>query len=400
MTYANYYEAVSNRLLWVANHGLWDELGDGQSRGDEIAAWLHGYERVNADVAEAVASAAAEDDVVTFQDYHLATAPAHLRALRRHQAIAHFTHTPFASPASLAHLPPQVAEELIRGMAGADLIGFHTADWCEAFLDCCERYGIETDRGSGTLNCHGRSAWVRAYPLPIDVEVVRERAFAAPAEEWARRFAGLRSGPLVVRVDRVDPAKNVVRGFEAFRMVLDRRPDLRSARFVACLYGTRQSMPEYRRYAEWIREAAAEVNTSHPEAIVLFMEESYDRALGALRNYDVLIVNPVADGMNLVAKEGPAVNEHAGALVLSRGAGAFAELGDGAVAIGDPHSVEETADALERALDMPPTERERNAALLRATVEGLTPADWFAAQLEDLREIVANRPPTAPPPTT
>jgi trehalose 6-phosphate synthase len=194
----------------------------------------------------------------------------------------------------------------------------------------------------------------------------------------------------------MEPSKNIVRGFEAYVKVLDRRKDLRDALFVACLYPSRQSMPEYQRYAEHIEAAAATANERHPGSVALFTNDDFDRTLGALRVYDVLIVNPIMDGMNLVAKEGSAINERDGALVLSRGAGAFEELGEHAVAIDDALDVDATADALETALDLDKESREKRALALRAVVEASTPAMWIEAQLRDLRLIQTGNPPATP----
>jgi trehalose 6-phosphate synthase len=189
-----------------------------------------------------------------------------------------------------------------------------------------------------------------------------------------------------------------VRGFDAFGLLLDRRPDLaKSAHFVACVYPSRQTMPEYRSYTEKIKAAVAQVNARHPGAIDLFMEDDFDRTLGALKVYDVLLVNPLMDGMNLVAKEGPVVNENSGVLVLSRGAGSFEEMGAASVEIADPKDLEETAKALEMALDMPPEERTRRAEDLRRSAQAHKPEDWIESQLADLEAIQDGEEPVSPP---
>ncbi|HEX2058799.1 MAG TPA: trehalose-6-phosphate synthase, partial [Actinomycetota bacterium] len=272
--------------------------------------------------------------------------------------------------------------------------GFHVAQWVHNFLDCCDRIGADVDRGRGLVVHAGVKTWVREYPIPIDPRDLREQAAGEAASAWAERFRRAAPGPLVVRADRSEPSKNVVRGFEAFGMLLDRRPDLAaSARFVACLYPSRQTMPEYRRYSEEVEKSVAEVNARHPDAIDLYMKDDFDRTLGAYRVYDVLLVNPIMDGMNLVAKEGPCLNENDGVLVLSPGAGAFEELGEHAVAIADQMDVASTAAALERALDMPADERRARAAQLRAASTVRKPEDWINAQLDDLEAIQARGEP-------
>ncbi|MDQ3951406.1 MAG: trehalose-6-phosphate synthase [Actinomycetota bacterium] len=397
-TYARYYDVVSNRMLWFANHCLWDELNVKTFGEEELAAWEDAYQPVNRRFAKAVADVAGPSGLVLFQDYHLSTAPAELRRMRPDQTIFHFTHSSFCGPEDgLERLPSPIPRTVVEGLMGSDLVGFHVAQWVHNFLDCCERIGADVDRERGLVVHEDVHTWVREYPIPIDPRDLRERAAGEAASAWAKRFREGAPGPLVVRADRSEPSKNVIRGFEAFGMVLDRRPDLAAtARFVACLYPSRQSMPEYRRYSEQIDETVAQVNARHPGAIDLYMKDDFDRTLGAYRVYDVLLVNPIMDGMNLVAKEGPCLNENDGVLVLSRGAGSFEELGEHAVAIEDQLDVASTAAALERALDMPGDERTARAERLRAAATARKPEDWIAAQLEDLAAVQAGRGPLSP----
>ncbi len=405
--YSRYYDVVSNRMLWFANHCLWDELEIREFGEDELAAWDEAYEPVNEMFARAAADHADPDSVVLFQDYHLATAPLYLRKLHPEQTIFHFTHSSFCGPDGLERLPRPLPKRVIEGMLGADLVGFHVPDWANGFMACCERIGANVDRTSGSVDHHGRRSWIRTYPIPIDPEGLRERAESEPAVVWRERFlSGWTHGPpspgrLIVRADRTEPSKNIIRGFEAFGRLLDRRPDLAATtRFIACLYPSRQSMPEYRRYSDRIEQVVDEVKSRHPGSIQLFLENDFDRTLAALSIYDVLLVNPIMDGMNLVSKEGPVVNDASGILVLSRGAGSFDELGRHAVEIADALDVEATADALERALAMEPAERTARAEALREAAAARRPADWIHAQLEDLCEIKGGGAPVTPPPRT
>lgn len=404
-TYERYYDVVSNRMLWFANHCLWDELDIHEFGADELAAWDEAYEPVNERFARAAAEFADPDSVVLFQDYHLAVAPRYLRELHPDQTIFHFTHSSFCGPDGLERLPRPLPRRVIEGMLGADLVGFHVPDWAHAFMDCCERIGAKVDKDHGLVEHNGRSSWVRTYPIPIHPDDLRERAQGEEAVLWKDRFlsgwthGGPGEGRLVVRADRTEPSKNIIRGFEAFGRLLDRRPDLaETTRFIACLYPSRQSMPEYRKYSDRIEEVVDEVNTRHPGSIQLFLHDDFDRTLAALRIYDVLLVNPIMDGMNLVSKEGPVLNEVDGVLVLSRGAGSFDELGEHAVEIEDALDVDATAVALERAFEMEPLEKQRRAEALRKAAGARLPADWIDAQLDDLRQIQAGHKPLTPPP--
>jgi trehalose 6-phosphate synthase len=396
-TYARYYDVVSNRMLWFANHCLWDELEIKDFGKEELHAWDDAYVPVNQLFADTVAEITDDSWIVLFQDYHLSMAPQFLRQQRPNTTIFHFTHSSFCGPdAGLERLPSPIPRNVIEGMLGADLVGFHIRAWVNNFLDCCERIGAKVDRDEGLVHHEGHRSWVREYPIPIDAADLRERAAGEEAARWAQRFAGRNTGRVIVRADRTEPSKNIIRGFEAFGLLLDQRPDLRDTRFVACLYPSRQSMPEYQRYAEGIEKVVAEVNERHPDSIELFMKDDFDRTLGALSLYDVLLVNPIMDGMNLVAKEGPTLNQTDGVLVLSSGAGAFEELGPHAVDIEDPLDIEETVGALARALEMDPGERKRRAEGLRSVVEASTPEGWIGAQLEDLQRIKRGEDPATP----
>ena len=394
--YGRYYNDISNRLLWFANHCLWDELGV-DSVGDEtLNAWSDAYEPVNEQFADTVAGASGSDALVLFQDYHLATAPGHLRRLGEGRTILHFTHSSFCGPECLDKLPDPIPQKVIEGMLGADLLGFHVPTWADRFLRCCESIRAQVDHKRGVVEHDGRRSWVRSYPIPIDLEDLKERAGKEPARRWAERYKSY-GGRLLVRADRTEPSKNIVRGFHAFGKMLDDRPDLaEDVRFLACLYPTREAMPEYRGYLEQIRRAAQEVNDRHPGSIELSLEADFDRVLGAYLVYDALLVNSLMDGMNLVSKEGAAINETAGVLVLARGAGSYEELGRHAVGIDDPYDIDATAAALERGFDMQPVERSRRAEKLRAIVTGRLPREWISDQIDDLQAIRAGLEPKTP----
>jgi trehalose 6-phosphate synthase len=394
-TYADYYDVVSNRMLWFANHCLWDELDVHDFGAGELDAWTSAYEPVNSHFARVTAEVADPDALVLFQDYHLATAPGHLRKLRPEQTIFHFTHSSFCGPDGLDPLPDGIAASVVEGMLGADLVGFHVPQWAAGFLSACEGAGASVDRATGRVEHAGRTSWVRTYPIPIDAGELRARLSGAAVRAWIERLRPGGDARLLVRADRLEPSKNIVRGFEAFGLFKDEHPDAADVRFVACLYPSRQSMPEYRAYAERVEAAARAVNERHPGAIDLYTEDDFDRTLAALSLYDVLIVNPLMDGMNLVAKEGPALNQKGGVLVLSRGAGSFDELGEASITLDDPTDVRATADALHAAFTMDADRRQTLARRLKKKATELAPEAWINAQLDDLVSIRARGEPAS-----
>jgi trehalose 6-phosphate synthase len=386
--YARYYDVVSNRMLWFANHCLWDELGVTGFGDEELSAWDEAYLPVNERFARAVAEVAEPGGYVLFQDYHLSTAPKMLKDLRANETVLHFTHSSFCGPEGLDRLPAPIPRTVIEGLLGSDLLGFHVPPWVEAFLACCGEVGATVDHERAIVEHRGHVTRVQSYPIPIDAQELKERAAQGAARKWAERFTERTDGPIIVRADRTEPSKNIVRGFQAFERLLDRRKDLRgSARFIACLYPSRQTMDEYTTYTETIEKVVAGINDRYPNSIELYLKDDFDRTLGALLVYDVLVVNSIMDGMNLVSKEGPAINENDGVLVLSKGAGSFSELGASAIAIADQLDVEATTDALEHALDLAGHKRKQLASELHDKATALKPEDWIDAQLDDLVRV-------------
>ncbi|HVF52420.1 MAG TPA: trehalose-6-phosphate synthase [Actinomycetota bacterium] len=397
--YERYYDEISNRMLWFANHCLWDEIGIEAFTDADVASWHEAYEPVNGTFAAATEEVSGERALILVQDYHLALLPLILRKRTGNSTILHFTHSSFCGPAGYERIPPPIPERFIRGMLGADLCGFHVSAWADGFMRAAESHGAICDRELGTLELDGRKTWIRTYPIPIDPAEIIDEAARPEARAWSERFKSESPGQLLVRADRCEPSKNIIRGFQAFSRLLERREDLRTTtRFIACVYPSRQSMGEYQRYAAEVIAAADRVNALFPGSVQLFSDDDFSRTLGALRVYDALIVNPIMDGMNLVSKEGACINERDGALILSTGAGSFDELGSHSIAIREPLDIDETSVAIEQALSMPAALRSERAASLRSIVTESTPREWIDAQLHDLAAIGRGEPPlTAAP---
>jgi len=363
--YQRYYDDTGVSLIWTAWHGIEDEVPVRRHP-------LDGYRAVNRALADRVIETASAEATVAIQDYQFLLAPAMIRRHRDDLRIIHFTHTPFPDAKSLDALPQNVVRELVEGMLGADLLGFQRPLWATRFLDCCARLRLPVDRRR-----------VRCYPVTVDHAALGARARAPRVLRWAGRTRTEDRRRVLARVDRLDPAKNALRGFQAYALMLRRRPELaREVRFVACLIPSRERLPDYHRYAHRTRQLIDEINAAHPGAVTVHHGDDQDRAFGVLTVQDVLLVNALADGMNLVAQEGALLGE--GAVVLSSGTGA-ADLLPGAVPLGDPRSVEATADALTQALALPEDVRRERVYRMRAALRARP--GWFASQWEDLCAI-------------
>lgn len=363
------YNVIANGTLWFLHHGLFDKARQPAFDLRWFEAW-RAYLDYNRRYAEAIAALASPGATVLVQDYHLALCGAALAELRPDLRTAHFTHTPFCDPAELAVLPDKVALELITGMASFGACGFHTDRWADAFAACTRHVlGIEAHRFVARLSPDTRGI----------AEVASSPECRSKLDLLERRLAGRK---LLLRSDRIELSKNLVRGFLAFDEMLQRLPSLRgNVVFLALAYGSREDLPEYAAYRADVHDVANEVNkrwsTPTWEPVVLDVADDFVASVAALERYDVLLVNPIRDGLNLVAMEGPAVNRRDGLLVLSREAGACDALGGAALTV-HPFDVSGTADALGRALSMESRERKDRSARLRQLAGGREPSTWLA----------------------
>jgi trehalose 6-phosphate synthase len=383
-----HYNVVSNRLLWFTLHQLWgapyEPSGAGWSE-----PWLHGYSSVNETVAEAVIAAAEPDSEVHLQDYHLLTAARPIRAERPEVAMLQYVHTPWVGPEYLRMLPDRISDAIMRGLLACDLVAFSSPDWAEAFRRCAEDFLGATIQGE-TVIVDDVETVVADFVLGVDPETLEEAAaddaVRAAEDELQAQLDGRR---LLLRADRTDLSKNILRGLLAFEMLLERHPEHRDGVWhVALLNPSRQDVPEYVEYVQACQRVADRIRERFGEHVLDFaVGQDYPRVLAGFRHYDVLLTNPVIDGTNLVAKEGAVLNRSDGAVVLSRFAGATQVMGEDALLV-NPYDVEDQADALQRALTMDPDERSGRAKGLREAAVRGRPADWFAAQRARLSSIV------------
>ncbi len=390
-----HYSVISNPLLWFIQHYLWDLANAPDIDRELVDAFETGYVAVNERMADAVAEeieARGGRATVLLQDYHLDLVPQLVR-LRCPQALLHhFVHIPWPQPDSWRMLPPAMREALLVGVLGNDVVGFHTERFARNFLlGCQELLDRPIDLRAMTVDAGGRTVRARWYPISVDTGAFEAMAESPVVEEKRQALERQRRDHLVLRVDRTDPSKNIVRGFRAFDVLLEDHPELLGrVTFLALLQPSRQDVAEYADYVERIRRVVADVNLKHGsvdwQPVDLRLEEDMEQAVAAYTLFDVLVVNSVFDGMNLVAKEATLVNRRDGVLALSENTGAHEELGAFAVTL-HPFDVQQQADALHEALTMAPRDRRDRREACAAVVRRNDVARWLTRQLRDLEVL-------------
>jgi trehalose 6-phosphate synthase len=401
--YHQYYNEISNPLLWFLQHYLWDTPRSPDITKETWDAWRNGYAVVNKLFAEEIVTAidaAGGEPLVMLQDYHLYLVAAFVRERRPHARLQQFVHIPWPDPDYWRLLPMEMRRAICEGMLGNDIVGFQTPDHGRSFMYTCQAYvpGASIDYEAGAVLWQGRRIEVRAYPISIDPDAVRRVAYSRRSRDHDRYLPNYLNEYTVLRVDRAEPSKNIVRGFQAFDRFLEAHPDLQGrVNFVAITVPSRMDVLEYQDYLDDVSAVVGRINAKYANAapgwtpIQLLLGENYPRALAAMKWYDVLLVNSIIDGMNLVVKEGAILNEKNGVVILSEGAGAASQLGEHCIIIA-PTDVEGTAEAIHRAISMPLEERRKHAEELRRLVEQDDVIKWFENQVADMLAYGEERP--------
>ena len=390
-----FYTIIANPLLWFIQHGLYSRATAPNLTAQTRDAFEEGYAAVNEQFAAAVSEevlARGGRALVMLHDYHFYLVGQRVREACPEAVISHFVHIPWPSPDSWRTLPPDERERIMRGLLGCDVVAFHTHRFARNFLLCAqELLGLEVDFDNNCVYVDGRRCAARAYPISVDVEALMAVRESDEVEMHRAVIHGTHLGgdrKLMLRVDRTDPSKNIVRGFRAFDVLLNDHPELHEkVTFLASLMPSRTDVPEYSDYIAQIGAVAAEVNARHHaegwQPIDLRLQEDLAFAVAAYTLCDVLVVNAVNDGMNLVAKEAVLVNERDGVLLLSENAGAHEELGQHAITV-YPFDIQQTADAMYEALTMDEEERKRRLQAAADEVRANDVERWLNRQLADL----------------
>ncbi|NJD60354.1 MAG: trehalose-6-phosphate synthase, partial [Anaerolineae bacterium] len=385
----------ANPLLWFLQHSMWDIFRSPTIDRTTWQNWQNGYVVVNRLFAEAVVRqirASHQPSLVMLQDYHLYLAPFFIRRVLRPHAsytLTHFVHIPWPGAEEWGFLPPRMRQGILEGLLAVDLLGFQTREDGLNFIRTCESHlsNAHVNFKQGRVWYHNHTTHVRDFPISIDVVALKRLAESDEVTEQRNMLLNQYGAvQLILRIDRIEPSKNIVRGFQAFYEMLEMHPEHRGkVQFLALLVPSRMEVEEYQTYLNELMGAAGQVNASFGdstwEPVRVLVGENYPRAIAAMQLYHVLLVNSIADGMNLVAKEGPVVNQQDGVLVLSERTGARQQLEAGALVI-PPLDISATADAMHHALILPPEERKQKAERLRTLIEREDIVDWLCKQLD------------------
>ena len=394
------YNVIANSLLWFLQHQMWDLPTRPMIDATTLRAWESGYVAVNRIFADALLAEAGRDPAprIMLHDYHLYLAAERIRERRPGAVLSHFTHIPWPPSSLWQTIRPAIRTAIVAGLAANDVVGFQTERYAHNYLRSVESFlpGARVDyRRRRVTLADGHVAMVRHYPISIDVQATLAVAGSTRARRRAQQLMEATQQRVIVRVDRLEPSKNILRGFAAYEALLTRRPKLRGrVTFLAFLVPSRTGLRAYGDYGRQVQGAVDRINARFGRAgyrpVQLFYENDYAQALAGLSIADVVLVNPLVDGMNLVAKEAVIVSARDAALVLSETAGAFDQMADGVLPVA-PADVAGTADALAEALAMPRRERAERLARLRAGVEREDISWWLRRQLRDLATVADRR---------
>jgi trehalose 6-phosphate synthase len=402
--YNMYYNQIANPLLWFIHHQMWNIPRKPDLDGSTWNAWEQGYIAVNQTLADAVAERVKEvaeerPVIVLVQDYHLYCFPRMLRdQVGDGVQIQPFIHIPWPGPDSWRLLPETMRNAIFDSLLASDRIGFQTERDAFNFVQTCRFYldGAHSHGSRDSIEYQGRTVKAQTYPISIDVDkvnAIRQEPQTRLLKSRIMSIAG--DNKIILRVDRIEPSKNILRGLQAFRELLEMYPDdyHGEVQMFMLLVPSRMDVEEYQDYLQAVMAEAGMINAAFSESfwepVRIIVGNNYPRAIAAFQLYDVLLVNPIADGMNLVAKEGALVNERNGVLILSENAGAYYELGDHALVV-NPFDIHSTAIAMHEALKMSAAEREERATALKNQVKNASVKAWFRHQLEDATASLSN----------
>ena len=391
--YHKFYNIFCNPLLWFLHHNMWSSPYTPNIDNSVYDSWQTGYVTVNRAFADAIIEVAQKSDKrasIVIHDYHLYMLPGMLRQAMPEATIQHFVHIPWPDPSSWQLLPSYIRTSICESLIMTNTVAFQNFKDVRNFLQSCEMFVPDTyvDYENCTVSLNGHKTNVRHRPMGISVDEVMSIAESSRAKEYENKLIDLLTEKTIVRIDRIEPSKNILRGFRAYRLLLERNPEMSGkVTFLAFLVPSRTHIRQYQRYLQEVEELVSEINDSFGKPgwkpIVAFYDNNYTQAMAAMKFYDVLLVNPIMDGMNLVSKEGPIVNTKSGVLILSETAGSYDQLKDGVLPV-SAADIEGTYRALCQALELPHEKRKEFEEMLRDNIAREDVIDWVQKLFFDL----------------
>ena len=352
----DYYNGYANSTLWPLFHYRLDLTRYERETGK-------GYERVNERFAESVTPLIEDDDLVWVHDYHLLPLAERLRSRGLKNRMGFFLHTPWPPTRLFVSLP--FHERLVMTMLEYDVIGFQTQEWLESFLHYCEKELLaDVDEATGQITYKGRTCFARAYPIGIDWDHFQAQGDTGEARNAAQRLlASTRHRSAMIGVDRLDYSKGLPERIDGIGRFFDQNPErVRDLVYIQIAPPSREDVDSYQKIRNELEQKTGQINGARSEVDVVpirYVNRGYSHAelFGFFRAAKIGMVTPLRDGMNLVAKEYIAAQdpEDPGVLILSRFAGAAAQLDQSLLV--NPHSPDDLAHAIGKALDMPLKER-------------------------------------------
>ena len=399
--YHKYYNLFCNPLIWFLQHYMWNSPYTPNLDSKVYDAWENGYVAVNRAFAEATIAEAADDKTPPFvmiHDYQLYLVGGYVRRHMPQAILQHFIHIPWPASSYWHLFPEQMRRAILRSLCAVDIVGLQTKRDVHHFLHSCEIFldGAKVNYENNTIAYAGRQTKVASYPVSVDIATLQRLSQSPRVQNYEEKLRPYLGKQTIVRVDRAEPSKNIIRGLRAFDVMLERYPALLNMVKMLCfIVPSRSGIRQYQRYTQDIFDSVEAINAKYGteswQPITVFYENNYAQAIAGMRLCDVLMVNPVIDGMNLVAKEGPVVSANHSVLILSESAGAHEQLRDNAISVA-PADVEGTAQTLYEALTMDVTERKMRAEGLRRTIEREDITRWLYHQFHDLRELACQLP--------
>jgi trehalose 6-phosphate synthase len=393
--YKNYYSIISNPLLWFVQHYMWNTPYSPDIDDHVHNAWKEGYQVINEKFAEKVVQESLrsnKEPLIMLQDYHLYLCPHLIRKELKDIFLSQFIHIPWPQSEYCKIIPEYMRNAIMEGLLSNDLLGFHIPRYVTNFIQSCEYFADEVDYDQGLVRFNGHTTHIKSYPISIDYNGIKDMAGSIGVLEREKMIRQVKGDKfLFYRTDRADLSKNIIRGFKAYALFLDKHPEYHGkVIFLTTGKPTRQQIKEYDNYSQDIMDIIKDINQKYGRAswkpIECIFRADYQLVVAAFKNYNCLIVNPISDGMNIVPKEASVVNEQQGVLILSETAGCFEELKEYTLPV-NPFDISQTAEAFHQALKMDEKEKTHRLNGLKDIIRKRTIYHWISEQFEDIENL-------------